>query len=131
MLVDSPGLALARRRRRWLGHRWSSRWVFGLRLRRGAGLGGRLLGGCNSGSSRLRGSFAKRGSQIAALFRLGSSTGGGGGLLFGIVLLGCPSSVLVMRMIPFGRLFVSLGRCLGLVGVQSGRPHSGAFSRRT
>jgi hypothetical protein len=64
---------------------WNSGWFSGLRLRRRAGLGGRLLGGCNSGSSPLRGSFAKRGSQIAALFRLG----GGRNLLIGIVVHGC------------------------------------------
>jgi len=57
MLVASAGLA--RRRRRRFGHRWSNRRVSGLRLRRGASLSGRLLGGC-SGGGRPAALFAAR-----------------------------------------------------------------------
>src|SRR6266705_23709 len=118
MLTASPGLALARRGRKRLGHRWRGGCVARLRLRRGASLSGRLLGSCSSGRSPLRGSFAKWCGRIAASFCLGSSTRDGGGLLFGIVLLGCLSSVLVVRMVPLDRLFFSLGRFQRLEAVQ-------------
>jgi len=64
-----------------------------------------LLGGCP-----LRGSVTKRCGLFAGLFRLGNSTGGGGGLLFEITLLGCSSGALVVRMIPLDRLSVPLCR---------------------
>jgi len=92
-VVRADACCLARRR---LGHRWSSGCVSGLQLRRGASLSEHLLGGC----SALCGSFSKRCGLITDLFRLGSSTGGGGGLLFEIVLLECLSDALVVRKVP-------------------------------
>jgi len=74
---------------------------------------GRLLGGF----SPLCGSFAKRCSRRAALFRLGSSTGGSCGLLLGFVLVGCLSGILVVR-VHLDRLFVPLGKLLGFEGIQ-------------
>ena len=112
------GLALARRGGRWRGLRWSSGCVSGLRLRRGSSLRGRLLGSSSGGRSALRGSFLKRCGRIIALFRLGSSTGGGAGLLSGLVLLGCVRGVLVVKMISLDLFFVPLGRLLGLEGFQ-------------
>ena len=108
MLAASPGLALARRERRRLGHRWSSGWVSDLRLRCGASLSECLLGGC--------GLFSKRCSLIVTLFSLGNSTGASSGLLIEIVLLGCLSGDLVVRMIPFDLVFVPLCRFLGRFG---------------
>jgi len=69
--------------------------------------------GSDGGRSPLRGWCGR----IAAFFHLGSSTGGGG-LHFGIVILGCLGGVLVVRMIPLDGFFVPLGRFLGLEGVQ-------------
>jgi len=79
-----------------------------------APLGG--YSGRSRGGSPLLGSFAKGYGQIATLFRLGSSTGGGGILLFGIVAFGCLSGVLVVRVIPSDSPFVPLGRVLVLEG---------------
>jgi len=101
MLAASIRLALrlAQRGRRWFSRGWSSGCVFGFRLRRGATLNGRLLGGCSGDRRLLRGLFAKRCGRIIALFCLGIRSGGGSG-------------VLVVRV-----LFVSLGsRGLGLEG---------------
>jgi hypothetical protein len=97
-----------------LDHRRSSGCVSGFRLRFGASLSIRLLGGCGP----LHGSFAKWCSRIAVLFPLGSSTGGGGGLLLKIVLLACLSGDLVARMISLDHHFVRLGGFLGLEGVR-------------
>ena len=133
MLVASPGLALVLRERRWLGQRWSSKWVSGLRPRRGAGWPGRTPSG--GAATAVAALFAARLPSVAVklppCFASEVAPEEGAAFFFGIVLIGCPSGVLVMRMIHFDRFSVSLGRFLGFVGVQSGRPHSGTFSRRT
>ena len=86
------------------------RCVSGLRLRYEASLSGRLLGGGSGGRGSLCGSFAKRCGGFAALFRLGSSTGGGSNnsRLFGFVLLGCLIRVLVARVIPLDPVFAQI-----------------------
>ena len=77
------------------------------------------------------GSFAKWSGRIVALLRLGSNTGGSGGLLFGIVLLWCLSGVLLVRMILLDRIFVPIGRLLSIEDVQYRRVsrHDGTFNR--
>ena len=89
-LLPHPNLTLlSERRRRWLRYRWEEQRM---RFRSSAASWSQPERTPSVGPQRLvADSFAKRCGRLATLFPLGISTGGGSGLLFGIVLLGCLS----------------------------------------